>query len=155
MNDTTRQMGGALGVAVIGSVLASSYRPGVTSRLADLQAPSDVVNAARDSIGGAVDAASSLGEPLRSNVIAAARTEFVHAFSGSVLLAAGVLLVASVVAFALLPARAHDARESDESALDGLASLTFAKAEGLVEADADVADRETAGATALVEGSVR
>ena len=30
MNDTTRQMGGALGVAVIGSILATAYRPGVT-----------------------------------------------------------------------------------------------------------------------------
>jgi MFS family permease len=136
MNDTTRQMGGALGVAIIGSVLASSYRPGVASRLTGLNAPSDVVTAARDSVGGAVDAAASLAEPLRTNVIAAARIEFVHAFSGSLLLAAGVLLVAAVVAFTLLPARAGDAREPVEGALDGLASLTFAEAEGQLETDA-------------------
>ena len=36
MNDTTRQMGGALGVAVLGSILATSYRPGVTDALAAL-----------------------------------------------------------------------------------------------------------------------
>ena len=34
MNDTTRQMGGALGVAVIGSLFASVYRPGVGAALA-------------------------------------------------------------------------------------------------------------------------
>ena len=38
MNDTTRQMGGALGVAVIGSVLATSYRPAVARRLVALHA---------------------------------------------------------------------------------------------------------------------
>jgi EmrB/QacA subfamily drug resistance transporter len=144
MNDTTRQMGGALGVAIIGSVLASSYRPGVASRLAGLNAPSDVVTAARDSVGGAVDAAASLAEPLRTNVIAAARIEFVHAFSGSLLLAAGVLLVAAVVAFTLLPARAGDAREPVEGALDGLASLTFAEAEGQLETDAGNDERPDA-----------
>ncbi|MCU1370519.1 MAG: drug resistance transporter, partial [Ilumatobacteraceae bacterium] len=34
MNDTTRQMGGALGVAIIGSILATSYRPGIVRGLA-------------------------------------------------------------------------------------------------------------------------
>jgi EmrB/QacA subfamily drug resistance transporter len=140
MNDTTRQMGGALGVAVIGSVLASSYRPAVESKLTALQAPADVVRAARDSIGGAVDAASSLSEPLRTNVITAARTEFVHSFSGSLLLAAAVVLGAAVIAFAFLPARAGDAREDEEGALDGLASLTFAEAEGQLELDAAEAE---------------
>jgi EmrB/QacA subfamily drug resistance transporter len=140
MNDTTRQMGGALGVAVIGSVLASSYRPAVESKLTALQAPADVVRAARDSIGGAVDAASSLSEPLRSNVITAARTEFVHSFSGSLLLAAAVVLAAAVIAFAFLPARAGDAREHEEGALDGMASLTFAEAEGQLELDAAEAE---------------
>jgi hypothetical protein len=133
-------MGGALGVAVIGSVLASSYRPAVESKLTALQAPADVVRAARDSIGGAVDAASSLSEPLRSNVITAARTEFVHSFSGSLLLAAAVVLAAAVIAFAFLPARAGDAREHEEGALDGMASLTFAEAEGQLELDAAEAE---------------
>src|SRR5262249_39135163 len=41
MNDTTRQMGGALGVAVIGSILATSYRPGVSEALNNLGAPAD------------------------------------------------------------------------------------------------------------------
>src|SRR5581483_2954865 len=50
MNDTTRQMGGALGVAIIGSVFASSYRPGVASKLAALHAPAEIITQARDSI---------------------------------------------------------------------------------------------------------
>jgi MFS family permease len=133
MNDTTRMMGGALGVAVLGSVLASSYRPGVAARLTALGAPADVVSAAGDSIGSAVNAAAPLAEPLRTSVLTAARAEFVHAFSGSLLLGAAVVLVAAAVAFWFLPARAADAREPVAGAVDGLASLTFAEAQGQLE----------------------
>jgi len=38
--------------------------------------------------------------------------------------------------FSFLPARAHDAREPVEGPLDGIASLTFAEAEGVLEEDA-------------------
>jgi hypothetical protein len=132
MNDTTRQMGGALGVAIIGSVLASSYRPGVTSRLQALHAPGSVVAMARDSIGGAVDAAQRLAPSLQAQVVRAARLEFVHAFRGALLVAMVVVLVAAGVVFALLPARAADdgALEPSDDALEGLAALTFAEADG-------------------------
>src|SRR5205814_8459908 len=56
MNDTTRQFGGALGVAVIGSVLATAYRPAVTSRLRTLGVTQDVIDGAKDSVGGALRA---------------------------------------------------------------------------------------------------
>jgi len=154
MNDTTRQMGGALGVAIIGSVLASAYRPAVTTSLTALNAPSDVVSAARDSIGGAVDAAASLSEPLRTNVIDAARTAFVDSFHGSLLVATGVLLVAAIVAFGLLPAHAGDAREPVEGALDGLASLTFAEAEGRLEDDEVELELQSHGRAAGAESDV-
>ena len=130
MNDTTRQMGGALGVAVIGSVLASAYRPGVGARLTELHAPASVVTAAKDSIGGAVDAAGRLAEPLRSAVVAASRAEFVDAFHGALVVGAVVLLVAAGIVFAFLPARAA---AEEEVHVDGLATLTFAEAEGELE----------------------
>ena len=52
------------------------------------------------------------------------------------MVAALVVALAAAIVFAFLPARAHDARESVEGPLDGLASLTFAEAEGVLEADA-------------------
>ena len=61
MNDTTRQIGGALGVAIIGSVLASSYRPAMDAATATWTCRPQVAAAARDSVGGAVDAAASIG----------------------------------------------------------------------------------------------
>ena len=139
MNDTTRQMGGALGVAVIGSILATSYRPGVTDALTSLGAPSEVITRAQDSVSGAVQAAASLPGPLGDAVASAARGEFVDAFGGALLVAATVVAVAALVVFMFLPARAHDARESVEGPLDGIASLTFAEAEGVLETDAAAA----------------
>ncbi len=136
MNDTTRQMGGALGVAVIGSILATSYRPGVADALDALGAPADVIAAAQDSVGGAVAAASTLPQAMGDAVAAAAKSEFVDAFGETLLVAAGVVLVAALVVFVFLPARAGDARQPVEGPLDGIASLTFAEAEGRLELDA-------------------
>jgi len=133
MNDTTRQMGGALGVAIIGSVLASSYRPGVSSALGALDAPQQVIDVAEESITGAMHAAAQLPAPLGDAVAAAASSEFVTAMHGAVLVGAVVLLVAAGIVFKWLPARAADVRESVEGPLDGIASLTFAEAEGAVE----------------------
>jgi EmrB/QacA subfamily drug resistance transporter len=137
MNDTTRQMGGALGVAIIGSILATSYRPGVTDALTALGAPANVITQAQDSVAGAVQAASTLPAGLGDAVATAAKSEFVDAFGGALIIASCVVLVAAVIVFLFLPARAHDARESVEGPLDGLASLTFAEAEGVLEDDAE------------------
>jgi hypothetical protein len=53
--------------------------------------------------------------------------------SVALLVAAGVVVLAALVVFAFLPARAGDAREGTEGPLDGLASAAFAEAEGQLE----------------------
>jgi EmrB/QacA subfamily drug resistance transporter len=151
MNDTTRQMGGALGVAIIGSVLASSYRPGVTSALNAVDAPQQVIDVAQESITGAMHAAAQLPAPLGDAVAAAASSEFVTAMHGAVLVGAVVLLIAAGIVFKWLPARAGDVRQSVEGPLDGIASLTFAEAEGaveLAEIEADAQASSTGSAAA-------
>jgi len=57
MNDTTRQVGGAVGVAVLGSILSSHYGPNLASRLAG-KVPVSLITAARDSVGRAVAVSS-------------------------------------------------------------------------------------------------
>jgi EmrB/QacA subfamily drug resistance transporter len=135
MNDTTRQVGAALGVAVIGSAFATSYRPNIVARLSTLHAPPEVVGVAKDSVGGAVQAASRLPADLGHSVALAAREEFVAGFGIALLLAAAVVAIAAAIVFAFLPARAGDPREEVAGPLDGLASATFAEAEGVLEAD--------------------
>lgn len=55
VNDTTREVGGAVGIAVIGSVMASIYRSSVGDAIATL--PPGLAERARDSVGAAVTAA--------------------------------------------------------------------------------------------------
>ncbi|MFN8016525.1 MAG: MFS transporter [Acidimicrobiales bacterium] len=63
MNDTTRQVGGALGVAVIGSVFSAQYAPAVTANLQalGLPMPQAVIDASSDSIGTAFGVAAKAG----------------------------------------------------------------------------------------------
>jgi EmrB/QacA subfamily drug resistance transporter len=147
MNDTTRQVGGALGVAILGSVLASFYRPGVTKGLERLHVTAGTIDTARESVGGAVAAAQALPGDVGRAVATTAKVEFVNAFGSAILAAAIIVAVAALIVFAFLPARAHDAREDVATATDGVASLTFAEAEGALEAaEADAqaeVDQET------------
>ncbi|HEV2785450.1 MAG TPA: MFS transporter, partial [Solirubrobacteraceae bacterium] len=59
VNDATRLVGGALGVAVLGSLLAGDYRDGMQETVQALPAPA--ADAASGSIGGALEIASRLG----------------------------------------------------------------------------------------------
>jgi EmrB/QacA subfamily drug resistance transporter len=136
MNDTTRQMGGALGVAVIGSVFAAVYRPGMTDALAGSGLGAEQVAVARDSVGGAMQVAAQLSGEAGAALAQIARVQFVDGMSTALLVGIGAVVAAAGIVFAFLPARAHDPREEEEGALDGLASLTYAEAESVLERDA-------------------
>jgi EmrB/QacA subfamily drug resistance transporter len=138
MNDATRYVGGSLGVAVIGSVFAAWYRPGIADKIARFHLSAADVSMARDSVGGAVGVAATLPAKVGDVVAEAAKVEFVHGMMPALLAAAVVVLAAAALVIAFLPARAGAARAElpEESALDGIASLTFAEAEGVLEADA-------------------
>jgi hypothetical protein len=141
MNDTTRQMGGALGVAVLGSIFATVFRPGLTKGAVEAGLTPSQLARAKDSLGGALEVASELPARAAAQLSAVAKTEFVNGLQAAVLVAAAVVVVAAIVVFAYLPARAHDAREAiarepRDDVLDGLASLTYAEAEGVLETDA-------------------
>jgi EmrB/QacA subfamily drug resistance transporter len=108
VNDTTRQFGGALGIAVYGSVLASQYADHISTRLgATLPAP--ILAQVKDSVGGAVNAASTPdGQPFARPIIGAARQSFVDGMHVAVVIAMLVLLLAATIVLRFLPARALD-----------------------------------------------
>ncbi|HEV2774933.1 MAG TPA: MFS transporter [Solirubrobacteraceae bacterium] len=102
MNDATREIGGVLGVAVIGSVVASAY----TSALSDAAALSPhTAAAAGDSIGAASAIAAHLSAPEGQAVITAAREAFIHAADRGVLIAAAAALLGAAVVAHTLPGR--------------------------------------------------
>jgi EmrB/QacA subfamily drug resistance transporter len=104
VNDTTRQVGGALGVAILGSLLASTYG----ASLGD-----GVPAAARASVGAALDVARGLGGEQGSALAVAARSAYVDGMGVGVLVAAGAALLGAVVALAFLPSRARDESPAD------------------------------------------
>ncbi|MCU1451402.1 MAG: drug resistance transporter, EmrB/QacA subfamily [Acidimicrobiales bacterium] len=102
VNDTTRELGGALGVAVVGSVLASLYRADVAHRIAGLPA---TAHAATGSLGAALEAAHGLPSGSAAALTAAARHSYVHAFDLTLMATVVVALAASgLVSWLLRPA---------------------------------------------------
>jgi MFS family permease len=117
MNDTTRQVGGAMGVAIIGSVFSSRYAPAVTANLArlGLPLPAAALSASRDSIGGAIAVASRAGgnpkvvdTPVGLQIQEAARQAFASSMGRGLLVSAAIALMGALVALVFLPARAED-----------------------------------------------
>ena len=109
MNDTTRQVGGALGVATIGSLMSSTYRANVESGLTSL--PPDLVERAKDSVGAALAIAAQAG-PNGAQIADRARTAFTDAMGTGFLAAAIVSAVGVALVVAFLPAHGVDAGES-------------------------------------------
>ncbi len=106
VNDTTREVGGTLGVAIIGSVLSSAYGSRVAAALAGLGAPAAAVSAARQSVAAGATVATSLPPAQREAASAAVSHAFVTGLQAGSLIAAGAAAVAAVTALAFLPARA-------------------------------------------------
>ena len=105
VNDTTRQTGGALGVAVLGSIFASHYRSSV-SGLRGLS--EETVAAADDSIGRALDVGRHLPRAQAQLVDTAAKSAFVDAMRFTYPIAAMIVAIAAFVAWRYLPSAAPE-----------------------------------------------
>ena len=107
MNDTTRQTGGAVGVAVLGSLLSSRYGPEMATSLAG-KVPAELIKPLQDSIGKTLGIAEKAPPALRPVIESAARESFVSGMHLASVVAAGILLIAALSVLKWLPARAPD-----------------------------------------------
>jgi len=100
MNDTTRELGGALGVAVLGSVLTTTY----TGQLAPLveRLPAEAAGYVDSGLGGAIGVATAMG-PDGEALLQAAKQAFVDGMSNAAIVGAIAVAVASAAARRLLP----------------------------------------------------
>nr|WP_132993380.1 MFS transporter [Gordonia zhaorongruii] len=102
VNDTTREFGGTLGVAVLGSILTSAYVAGVGERLSGIGVPDSVREVAERSVMAGVSVADQApggsGEVIRTAV----HTVFVDGLHDAVWAAVAVTAAAGVAAIALL-----------------------------------------------------
>jgi EmrB/QacA subfamily drug resistance transporter len=114
LNDTVRELGGAIGVALIGSVMAAGYRADIADTADAL--PPALGHTVEEGIGGAYAAAGQLG-PDGGSLIEQAQHAFLNGWSSALWLAAGVALVTAVVAARIIPGR--DPEPVDDEVLDG------------------------------------
>jgi EmrB/QacA subfamily drug resistance transporter len=107
LTNTARQVSGALGVAVLGSVLAQVYRSQLSPHLANLPV------AARDAATGSITAsqavAAKLG-PAGRELARFANSSFVHAMHVTTLISAAVTLLGALVVMRWMPGRAAATR---------------------------------------------
>ena len=106
INDTGREVGGTLGVAIIGSIFASAYGPKIVDLLTPLSLPEPAVSAAEESVGAAYVVAEQVGDPsLASAVRDIASTAFLDGFHAACLTVGIVALLGSLLAVRFLPTR--------------------------------------------------
>ncbi len=101
VNDAAREVGGALGIAVLGSVLNERYRSGLLDR-APAAAPAPVVERAQESLGAALGMASRLGDT-GQGLGDAAREAFMGGAADAFYLATALLSVAALLLGLLIP----------------------------------------------------
>ncbi len=93
VNDTTRELGGALGIAILGSIVASGYR----SRFDPGGLPADVGAVADESIGAAIGVARQIGGPAGVELIEQAGVAFTNAINAAFLASAVIAVVVGAI----------------------------------------------------------
>lgn len=106
INDTTRELGGTLGVAAMGSVFNDIYRRQIADSFAGSPLPAEAVDAIRSSLGSAMAVLERLDQLAGTAVSLTARQPIVAAFErgfhGSSWVACGGTLVGAVLALRLM-----------------------------------------------------
>jgi hypothetical protein len=102
-NDITRQVGGAFGVAIIGSVLNTIYADEMSGAVSAL--PPEAADPAQDSIGPAVMIAARIGGEMGAALQRAADTAFVDGMGIAVLIAGGIALIGGMLVARFMPER--------------------------------------------------
>ena len=110
-NSTALQVGGALGVAVMGSVLSSRYQGSLTPALAGRSVPAPAAHAILGSIGGALTVAGMAGGKLGRQLASAARVAYLYGMHGALLVGAIVVAVSALLVVIALPAWVRTGRE--------------------------------------------
>ncbi|MBV9381722.1 MAG: MFS transporter [Streptosporangiaceae bacterium] len=94
--ETATEFGGALGMAVLGSIGAAIYRSGLAAS-APARTPRPALGAARDTLGGAVTAVGRLRGHIGTELLEAARTAFTHGLNYAALGAAIAMVLAAIL----------------------------------------------------------
>ncbi|MFN2419268.1 MAG: MFS transporter [Candidatus Limnocylindria bacterium] len=116
ISETGAELGGALGIAILGSIGVAIYRGEIAQRLPSA-VPAEAQSVASDTLGSAVAVSGELPAQLGAAVLDTAREAFVHGMQLTSGIAAAVALGLAIVAVAML--RSHGAPPADTEAETG------------------------------------
>jgi len=101
ISETSSELGGALGIAVLGAIGTAVYRRQVADAV-PASVPPEAADAARDTLGGALAAGQQLPSPSAAVLLDAAREAFTQGLRLAATLSAAVVIGAAVLAVVLL-----------------------------------------------------
>lgn len=111
VNDTTREVGGALGVAVVGSTMSSWYAERLSELWSALHVPTAALTPAKESVGAAMSIGARLPHEISAQAVDAVGAAFINGLRVGCYVVAAACLLASLAAFLFLPA--HDRPEQE------------------------------------------
>lgn len=114
VNDTTRELGGTLGVAIVGSVFASIYSSRLSDNAAVSALPEQVRGTMERSMAAAQHVVAQLPRPVIPDVRAAVDNAFLDGMQVGSLVSAGIALGAAIIVAWLLPARARQTPQAQD-----------------------------------------
>lgn len=106
-NDTTRELGGSLGVAVLGSLLAAQYTEKIAPAAAQL--PEQARGIVESSLAGALKVAELVPPQYQHMLVSAAKDAWIGGFKHALVVGSIVIAASAFVAFAWLPNKSEEA----------------------------------------------
>ncbi len=112
MNNTTRQIGAALGVAILGTILNATYITKIDAVNWPLQLPVQAMEMIRKSIYGAQIVAQNVPNPqLSQMIITQSKEAFVSGSEHALMIAAAIMVVSSIITLLILPSRVRPPKD--------------------------------------------
>jgi len=129
VNDTALELGGALGIAVLGSLLGTGYRDELTDLVGD-RLPAEAMAVAEDSVGAGLAVAEqvaqnpSVGPEQAQAAVDAVHQAFAHGVAQTSLIGGIIMAAGTLIVLALLPGRRGSTRKNAEPGAGTAASET-------------------------------
>ena len=128
ISETGAEFGGALGIAVLGSIGAALYRREMAEGV-PAGVPGEAVEGAQDTLGGAVAVAEQLPGPLGAELLVVARDAFAYSVELTAIISAALVMLTAIMVATVLRNVQPSGEPEDELAFgEGLAEATGARA---------------------------
>ncbi|MFF4250660.1 MFS transporter [Streptomyces sp. NPDC001663] len=122
-NDTSMELGGSLGIAILGSLLGTAYQDKLTD-LVGGQLPADTLETAKESVGGGLAVAEQLaktpstGAQQAQALVDAVNESFAHSVAHTSLIGGIIMAAGTLIVFAVLPGRKRAGKPVQEDAVE-------------------------------------